>query len=87
MKDTVLDVLIIGSGFSGIGTAINLKNKGITNFKIVDKGKDFGGTWRDNKYTGAACDVRSDLRSTGAQAPNNPTGRHPGASYAAKSRR
>ena len=63
MKDTVLDVLIIGSGFSGIGTAINLKNKGITNFKIVDKGKDFGGTWRDNKYPGAACDVPSHLYS------------------------
>lgn len=63
MKDKELDVLIIGSGFSGIGTAINLKNRGVANFKIVDKGKDFGGTWRDNKYPGAACDVPSHLYS------------------------
>lgn len=63
MKTTQLDVLIIGSGFSGIGTAINLQKQGVTNFKIVDKGKDFGGTWRDNFYPGAACDVPSHLYS------------------------
>lgn len=63
MKEKQLDVLIIGSGFSGIGSAINLKNKGVTNFLIVDKGKDFGGTWRDNFYPGAACDVPSHLYS------------------------
>lgn len=63
MKATELDVLIIGSGFSGIGTAINLQKQGVTNFKIVDKGKDFGGTWRDNFYPGAACDVPSHLYS------------------------
>jgi cation diffusion facilitator CzcD-associated flavoprotein CzcO len=63
MKEKQLDVLIIGSGFSGIGTAINLQKQGVTNFKIVDKGKDFGGTWRDNFYPGAACDVPSHLYS------------------------
>ncbi len=63
MKEKQLDVLIIGSGFSGVGTAINLKKQGVTNFRIVDKGNDFGGTWRDNFYPGAACDVPSHLYS------------------------
>lgn len=63
MKEQQLDVLLIGSGFSGIGMAINLKKAGITNFKIVEMAKDFGGTWRDNKYPGAACDVPSHLYS------------------------
>jgi cation diffusion facilitator CzcD-associated flavoprotein CzcO len=63
MKEKLLDVLIVGSGFSGIGVAINLKNSGVTNFKIVEMAKDFGGTWRDNFYPGAACDVPSHLYS------------------------
>jgi cation diffusion facilitator CzcD-associated flavoprotein CzcO len=63
MKQQPLDVLVMGAGFSGIGVAINLKNRGVENFKIIDLGKDFGGTWRDNKYPGAACDVPSHLYS------------------------
>lgn len=63
MQQQLLDVLVMGAGFSGIGTAIQLKNRGIENFKIIDQGADFGGTWRDNKYPGAACDVPSHLYS------------------------
>jgi len=63
MNEDLLDVLIIGAGFSGIGTAINLKKAGVANFRIIEKGADFGGTWRDNFYPGAACDVPSHLYS------------------------
>lgn len=63
MNKQPLDVLVMGAGFSGIGVAINLKNRGVENFKIIDLGDNFGGTWRDNKYPGAACDVPSHLYS------------------------
>ena len=56
-------VLVIGAGFAGLGTAIKLQESGITDFLVVDKGSDVGGTWRDNTYPGAACDVPSQLYS------------------------
>ena len=58
-----LDVAIIGGGFAGIGTAIRLKQKGITNFAIFERDARVGGTWRDNTYPGAACDIPSRLYS------------------------
>ncbi|MCX7632056.1 MAG: NAD(P)/FAD-dependent oxidoreductase [Turneriella sp.] len=63
MAEGEFDVLILGAGFSGIGVAIELKRRGIENYRIVDMGHDFGGTWRDNKYPGCACDVPSHLYS------------------------
>jgi cation diffusion facilitator CzcD-associated flavoprotein CzcO len=59
----VLDVAIIGAGFAGIGTAIRLRNSGIENFTILERGTGVGGTWRDNTYPGAACDIPSRLYS------------------------
>ena len=56
-------VLIIGSGFGGLGLAIRLKRAGIETFTILEKGTTLGGTWRDNTYPGAACDVASMLYS------------------------
>ncbi len=56
-------VLITGTGFSGIGVGIQLKKAGFHNFKIVEKAAEVGGTWRDNHYPGAACDVKSNLYS------------------------
>ncbi len=56
-------VLIVGAGFAGLGTAIKLQEQGRTDFLVVDKGSDVGGTWRDNTYPGAACDVPSQLYS------------------------
>lgn len=53
------DVIIIGSGFSGICQAIKFKEQGISNFIILEKSKSIGGTWRDNTYPGAACDIPS----------------------------
>ncbi|MBA2561036.1 MAG: NAD(P)/FAD-dependent oxidoreductase, partial [Propionibacteriales bacterium] len=57
------DVLVIGSGFSGICMGIKLKQSGRDDFVILEKGADLGGTWRDNTYPGCACDVPSHLYS------------------------
>ena len=56
-----LDVLIIGMGFSGICAAIKLIQNNITNIQIHEKSNGIGGTWHDNIYPGAACDVPSHL--------------------------
>ena len=54
--------LIIGTGFSGMGMGIALKKQGV-DFLILEKADEVGGTWRDNTYPGAACDVPSHLYS------------------------
>jgi cation diffusion facilitator CzcD-associated flavoprotein CzcO len=54
--------LIIGSGFSGMGMAIALQKQGV-DFVVLEKADEVGGTWRDNTYPGAACDVPSHLYS------------------------
>lgn len=56
-------IVIIGSGFGGLGMAIRLKRAGIDDFVILEKAGEVGGTWRDNSYPGAACDVPSHLYS------------------------
>src|SRR3954464_394704 len=54
---------IIGSGFSGLGMAIRLKQEGIEDFTLLERGDDVGGTWHYNTYPGCACDVPSHLYS------------------------
>jgi cation diffusion facilitator CzcD-associated flavoprotein CzcO len=54
-------IVIIGSGFGGLGLAIQLKRAGIDSFTILERSTSLGGTWRDNSYPGAACDVPSML--------------------------
>ncbi|HXI87793.1 MAG TPA: NAD(P)/FAD-dependent oxidoreductase [Parvularculaceae bacterium] len=56
-------IAILGAGFSGMGMAIALKERGLENFTIYEKAADFGGTWRENVYPGIACDVPSHLYS------------------------
>src|SRR5258705_9168443 len=56
-------VLIVGAGFGGIGAAIELQRDGFDDIAILDHGPQLGGTWRDNSYPGAACDVPSHLYS------------------------
>jgi cation diffusion facilitator CzcD-associated flavoprotein CzcO len=56
-------VLIVGTGFGGIGTAIELKRAGFTEFTILESAAEPGGVWRDNTYPGAACDIPSPLYS------------------------
>ena len=53
----------MGAGFAGLGTAIQLDKHGFSDFLVVDRGSSVGGTWRDNTYPGAACDVPSQLYS------------------------
>ncbi len=56
-------VVIIGTGFGGLCMAIQLKKAGINAFTMLEKASDVGGTWRDNTYPGAACDVQSHFYS------------------------
>ncbi|MBO0855609.1 MAG: NAD(P)/FAD-dependent oxidoreductase, partial [Nocardia sp.] len=56
-------ILIVGSGFSGLGLAIRLSEQGRRDYLVIERGGDVGGTWRDNTYPGAACDVPSQLYS------------------------
>jgi cation diffusion facilitator CzcD-associated flavoprotein CzcO len=54
-------VVIIGAGISGILMGIKLRARGLTDFVILEKGETLGGTWRDNRYPGVACDVAAHL--------------------------
>lgn len=56
-------VIVIGAGFAGLGMGIQLKRRGEDDFLILERSDDVGGTWRDNTYPGAACDVPSHLYS------------------------
>jgi cation diffusion facilitator CzcD-associated flavoprotein CzcO len=56
-------IVIVGGGFAGIGMAIRLRRMGIESFTLYEAGDTPGGTWRDNSYPGAACDVPSHLYS------------------------
>ncbi|MCJ1701786.1 NAD(P)/FAD-dependent oxidoreductase [Rathayibacter festucae] len=56
-------VAIIGAGFSGLGAAIRLAQEDQDDFLVFERAEEVGGTWRDNSYPGAACDVMSLLYS------------------------
>ena len=56
-------IAIIGAGFAGIGSAVQLINAGIHSFTIFERADEIGGTWRDNTYPGCACDVPSHVYS------------------------
>jgi len=65
------EVLVVGAGFGGLGVAIRLRQNGIDDVVILERADDVGGTWRDNQYPGAACDIPSNLYSYSfAQNPN-----------------
>jgi len=53
------EVLIVGGGFGGMLMSIRLQEAGIEDFRIVEAGADFGGTWYWNRYPGVQCDVES----------------------------
>ena len=57
----IYNVAILGTGFGGLGMALRLRSEGETDFLVLEKAGNVGGTWRDNTYPGAACDVRSHL--------------------------
>jgi cation diffusion facilitator CzcD-associated flavoprotein CzcO len=56
-------IAIVGTGFSGLGMAIRLKQEGEHDFVLLERADDIGGTWRDNTYPGCRCDVPSHLYS------------------------
>jgi cation diffusion facilitator CzcD-associated flavoprotein CzcO len=61
-RDPVVEeitVAIVGGGFAGMLTAIDLGKHGITDVRIIEKAGDFGGTWYWNRYPGCMCDVES----------------------------
>ncbi|KCZ92118.1 flavin-containing monooxygenase [Hyphomonas johnsonii] len=53
------DVVVIGGGYGGLLTAVQLRKRGVNNIVILEKGADFGGTWYWNRYPGIRCDVES----------------------------
>lgn len=57
------ETIIIGTGFGGLGMAHDLKKADRDDFLILEKASDLGGTWRENSYLGAECDVNSALYS------------------------
>jgi cation diffusion facilitator CzcD-associated flavoprotein CzcO len=58
LTDTV-DVVVIGGGFGGLLAAARLREAGVKDIRIIEKGGDFGGTWYWNRYPGAQCDIES----------------------------
>lgn len=55
--------IVVGTGFSGLGMAIELRRAGREDFVVLEKADDIGGTWRDNTYPGCACDIQSHMYS------------------------
>ena len=58
LNDAV-DVVIIGGGFGGLLAGARLREAGVQDIRIIEKGGDFGGTWYWNRYPGAQCDIES----------------------------
>src|SRR5258706_1926700 len=54
-----VEVVVIGGGFGGLLAAARLREAGVDDIRIIEKGGDFGGTWYWNRYPGAMCDVES----------------------------
>jgi cation diffusion facilitator CzcD-associated flavoprotein CzcO len=63
MEPKQFEVAIVGAGFGGLGLAIKLLEAGVRDFVILEKSAEVGGTWRENTYPGAECDVQSHLYS------------------------
>jgi len=59
-NNPLLDAVIVGSGFSGLCIAIKMQQAGLK-YVVLEQAETIGGTWRDNTYPGAACDVPSNL--------------------------
>jgi cation diffusion facilitator CzcD-associated flavoprotein CzcO len=56
-------VLVVGAGLAGLGAVIRLRERGVEDVVVLERGDRVGGTWRDNTYPGAACDIPSLLYS------------------------
>src|SRR4051794_32911495 len=58
-----VETLIIGTGFAGLGMAIRMQEEGFSDFVLIEKEPEVGGTWFVNTYPGCACDVPSHMYS------------------------
>ena len=56
-------VAVLGAGAAGLCLGIQLRAAGLTDFTVFEKSDGVGGTWRDNTYPGAGCDVPSHMYS------------------------
>ena len=54
-----VDVVVIGGGFGGLQAGARLRDAGVQDIRVIEKGGDFGGTWYWNRYPGAQCDIES----------------------------
>jgi cyclohexanone monooxygenase len=54
-----VEIAIIGGGFGGLLAGARLREAGLENIRMIEKGGEFGGTWYWNRYPGAACDIES----------------------------
>jgi len=54
-----VDVVVVGGGFGGLLAGARLREAGVNDIRLIEKGGDFGGTWYWNRYPGAACDIES----------------------------
>src|SRR5262245_49259964 len=54
-----VEVVVVGGGFGGLLAGARLREAGIEDIRLIEKGGDFGGTWYWNRYPGAACDIES----------------------------
>lgn len=57
------EAVVVGTGFGGLAAAIALERQGVRDVVLLEKADDLGGTWRDNRYPGCACDIPSHLYS------------------------
>ena len=60
---TSYKTVIIGTGFGGLCLAAKLREQGDEDFILLEKADGVGGTWRENTYPGAECDIASALYS------------------------
>ncbi|MFB6891025.1 flavin-containing monooxygenase [Kitasatospora sp. NPDC056327] len=70
-------VAVVGAGFSGLAAAVRLLRAGVTSFTVYEKAPGLGGTWRDNTYPGAGCDIPSHLYSYSFAPYRDPRVRYP----------
>lgn len=54
-----VEVVVIGGGFGGLLAGARLREAGVQDIRLIEKGGDFGGAWYWNRYPGAACDIES----------------------------
>ncbi|MEU6563373.1 flavin-containing monooxygenase [Nocardia nova] len=71
-------VVVVGSGFGGIGMGAALRRAGIEDFLILEESPELGGVWRDNTYPGCTCDVPAHLYSFSFAPYRSTRTRYPG---------